>query len=65
MKHQTPTQSSALLWFKRDLRVGDHAPLAAAAEYRAALALFIIEPLWLASPECHPRHVNWLLKCLA
>ena len=65
MKRQTPTQSSALLWFKRDLRVGDHAPLAVAAECRAALALFIIEPLWLASPECHPRHVNWLLQCLA
>ncbi len=57
--------SSALVWFKRDLRMADHAPLAAAAGCRAALALFIIEPAWLASPECHPRHVAWLLKCLA
>ena len=54
----------ALVWFKRDLRVADHAPLATAAECGAALALFIIEPAWLASPECHPRHVAWLLKCL-
>jgi deoxyribodipyrimidine photo-lyase len=57
--------SSALVWFKRDLRVADHVPLSAAAGCHAALALFIIEPAWLASPECHPRHVAWLLKCLA
>ena len=56
--------SNALVWFKRDLRMADHAPLAAAAESSAALALFIIEPAWLASPECHPRHVAWSLKCL-
>jgi len=55
----------ALVWFKRDLRVADHAPLAEAACCDAALALFIVEPAWLQSPECHPRHVAWLLKCLA
>ncbi len=55
----------ALVWFKRDLRVADHAPLAEAARCEAALALFIVEPDWLASPECHPRHVAWLLQCLA
>ena len=57
--------SAAIVWFKRDLRVVDHAPLAEAAHCDAALALFIIEPRWLDSPECHPRHVAWLLKCLA
>ena len=57
--------TGAVVWFKRDLRVADHAPLAEAAHCDAALALFIIEPAWLASPECHPRHVDWLLKCLA
>jgi deoxyribodipyrimidine photo-lyase len=57
--------AGALVWFKRDLRVADHAPLAAAAQAEAALALFIVEPAWLASPECHPRHVAWLLQCLA
>ena len=54
----------ALVWFKRDLRIADHAPLAEAAQCEEALALFIIEPDWLASPECHPRHVAWLLQCL-
>ena len=57
--------AGALVWFKRDLRVADHVPLAEAVHCDAALALFIVEPAWLASAECHPRHVAWLLKCLA
>ena len=57
--------NGAVVWFKRDLRIADHAPLAEAAHCDAALGLFIIEPAWLSSPECHPRHVAWLLKCLA
>ncbi len=56
---------TALVWFKKDLRIADHAPLAEAALCDEALAVFIIEPAWLASPECHPRHVDWLLQCLA
>jgi deoxyribodipyrimidine photo-lyase len=55
----------ALIWFKRDLRVADHAPLAAAAHCDEALGLVVIEPAWLLSPECHPRHVAYLLKCVA
>jgi len=36
-----------LVWFKRDLRVEDHAPLAAAAAVGPVLALYIAEPgLW-------------------
>ena len=57
--------SRALVWFKRDLRVADHAPLAEAARCESALGLFILEPAWLASPECDPRHVAWLLQCLS
>ncbi len=55
---------TAVVWFKRDLRMADHAPLAEAAHCDAAVGLFILEPAWLTSPECHPRHVDWLLKCL-
>jgi deoxyribodipyrimidine photo-lyase len=58
-------QRRALVWFKRDLRVHDHAPLAAAQTYRDALALFIIEPQWLQSPECDASHVHFALECLA
>jgi deoxyribodipyrimidine photolyase len=48
---QAPATSRALVWFKRDLRQDDHAPLAAAQHFESALGLFIIEPEWLASPE--------------
>ncbi len=55
----------ALVWFKRDLRVQDHAALAAAHGCGEVLALFVIEPEWLASPECAPQHVAFTLACLA
>ena len=56
--------SRALVWFKRDLRVNDHAPLAAAQSHHDALGLFIIEPDWLHSPECDASHVDFALGCL-
>ncbi len=55
----------ALVWFKRDLRIHDHAPLLAAQSHRDALALFVIEPEWLQSPECDASHVDFGLGCLA
>jgi deoxyribodipyrimidine photo-lyase len=55
----------ALVWFKRDLRVRDHAPLAQAARLERAIGLVLIEPQWLNSPECDPRHVSFLLDCVA
>jgi deoxyribodipyrimidine photo-lyase len=66
----TPIESpgptdAALVWFKRDLRVRDHAPLAEAARFGRALALVVIEPQWLESPDCDPRHVAFLLECVA
>ncbi len=57
--------STGLVWFKRDLRLADHAPLAAAQACERALAVFIIEPAWLTSPECDTRHVAYLLAALA
>jgi deoxyribodipyrimidine photo-lyase len=54
----------ALVWFKRDLRVLDHAPLVAAQSPHDALGLFIIEPDWLQSPECDAIHVDFALGCL-
>ena len=56
---------AALIWFKRDLRLRDHAPLAEAGRFERALALFVIEPEWLSSPECDARHVRFLLDALA
>jgi deoxyribodipyrimidine photo-lyase len=54
----------ALVWFKRDLRLRDHAPLVAAASHGAAAALFVFEPAWLRSPECDAQHVAFTLACL-
>jgi len=57
-------RSRALVWFKRDLRVHDHAPLVEAQTRADALALFVIEPEWLCSPECDASHVDFALGCL-
>jgi len=59
------TSPTALVWFKRDLRVRDHAPLAEAMHFDNAIGLVVIEPQWLESPECDPRHVGFLLACVA
>ncbi len=60
-------ETRALVWFKRDLRVHDHAPLVAAPAqaHAAALALFVIEPAWLQSPECDAIHGDFALACRA
>ncbi len=48
---------AALVWFKRDLRCRDHAPLAQALHFDSAAGLVVVEPAWLESPECDARHV--------
>ena len=60
-----PASARALVWFKRDLREDDHAPLAAAQRFESALAVFIMEPEWLNSPECSAAHVQFALDSLA
>ena len=56
--------SRALVWFKRDLRVHDHAALAAAQHHHDVLGLFIIEPDWLQSPEFDSSHLDFALGCV-
>ena len=55
------TPTGALVWFKRDLRCSDHAPLAQAQHFESAAALVVVEPAWLESPECDARHVAFWL----
>ncbi len=59
------SSTTALVWFKRDLRRRDHAALAAAQQHPRAFGLHVIEPAWLNSPECDPQHVAFALGCLA
>lgn len=55
-----------IVWFKRDLRVHDHAPLvAAAASGRSVLPLYIIEPSLWAQPTASGRQFSFLVESLA
>ncbi|MEQ8602331.1 MAG: FAD-binding domain-containing protein [Marivibrio sp.] len=57
-----------LLWLKRDLRVEDHAALAAAAraadEAAPVLPLYVIEPELWAEPDRSGRHWDFLRESL-
>lgn len=53
-----------LVWFKRDLRVTDHACLASAAARGPVLPLYIIEPDFWAEPDASARHWTFLRQSL-
>lgn len=51
-----------IVWFKRDLRVHDHAALVAATGTGApVLPLYVIEPSLVAHPHTSPRHMELVL----
>jgi deoxyribodipyrimidine photo-lyase len=54
-----------IVWFKRDLRIADHAPLAAAARHGAILPLYIVEPGLWQQPDASGRQYAFLAECLA
>ena len=54
-----------LVWFKRDLRIADHEPLALAASRGPVAALYVHEPSLLRSPEFDPCHLDFIQDCLA
>lgn len=49
-----------IVWFKRDLRICDHAPLAQAAKAGAVLPLYIIEPDLWKLPDSSRRHWHFI-----
>lgn len=54
-----------IVWFKRDLRVNDHASLTAAVDSGApVLPLYIFEPSLIAHPHTSPRHIELVLDGL-
>ena len=54
-----------VVWFKRDLRLADHAPLAAAIERgEPLLLLYIIEPKLLRDPHYRGRHWHFIAQSL-
>ena len=53
-----------LVWFKRDLRVHDHAPLVQASRYAPVLCLYIIEPSLWAAADAATQHYQFLRESL-
>ena len=53
-----------VVWFKRDLRIDDHAPLHLAMRKGPVLPLYIIEPSLWQNPEMSHRHYQFLCECL-
>jgi deoxyribodipyrimidine photo-lyase len=54
-----------VVWFKRDLRVQDHRPLAEAARRGAVLPLYVVEPDLWAQPDMSARHWGFIAQSLA
>ena len=54
-----------IVWFKRDLRISDHAPLKAAIENgESFLMLYVWEPKIMSDPHYSPRHWNFVQQSL-
>lgn len=49
-----------IIWFKRDLRVSDHAPLEVASKSGLVLPLYIIEPELWKLPDSGRRHWHFI-----
>lgn len=53
-----------VVWFKRDLRITDHAPLKQASESGLVLPLYIIEPDYWCLPDVSWRHAHFIKDSL-
>ena len=53
-----------VVWFKRDLRVTDHAPLAQACALGPVLPLYVYEPSLIAQPDVSAQQVAFINECL-
>ena len=59
------TPRTQIVWFKRDLRLCDHAPLDAAVRSgNPVLPLFMIEPDYWRLPDVSRRHWHFIHDCL-
>ncbi len=53
-----------VVWFKRDLRVHDHAPLMHAARQGPVLCLYVVEPSLWAQPDSALQHYQFARESL-
>lgn len=49
-----------VVWFKRDLRVHDHAPLSLAAQAGLVLPIYVVEPPYWSLPDTSRRHWHFI-----
>jgi deoxyribodipyrimidine photo-lyase len=61
---------NSLVWFKKDLRLSDHAPMVWAAAHArqhagGVLALWVYEPAMWQQPDASARHLGFANECLA
>jgi len=56
--------SYSVVWFKRDLRLADHAPLCAAAARGPLLCLYVVEPGLWQQPDASARQYHFLRESL-
>jgi deoxyribodipyrimidine photo-lyase len=54
-----------LVWFKRDLRIADHRPLAEAARRGPVLPVYVVEPGYWRQPDTAARHQAFIAESLA
>ena len=53
-----------IVWFKRDFRLEDHAPInAVTKDNNNFLGIFVIEPSRLIEKDTDPIHIDWEIKC--
>ena len=58
-------QKHNIVWFKRDLRITDHAPLLAASrQEEPVIPLYIVEPDHWLQPDASRRHWHFIHDCL-
>lgn len=53
-----------VVWFKRDLRIADHAPLIEALRHGPVVGLYLYEPELLHSPEWDASHSRFIAEAL-
>lgn len=56
--------SRTIVWFRRDLRVSDHAPLYRAVLRGSVIPVFVFDRALLHHPETAPARVAFMLDCL-
>lgn len=65
IRSPVPDSLPQCVWFKRDLRTRDHAPLSAAALQGPVLPVFLLEPAIHQAADRSALHAAFLRECLA